>query len=233
MANVYGKNLSESLLRSAVIDDHMNELDSIPSEDELREMYTFSNRHEARMRELFRQEKRRESKLLILRIARCAAIFIVIFCTLLFGLLLTDAEVRATVGDTIRNWFDGFTRYTFHEDSAADDGIEWIFGFVPEGFTRVERVDVGDSVLIIYVDAESNEVMLHYALGTDISFGVDNEQVKFELIYYGGNEYHVYESTSDEFPSRIIWLQDGYAFNLEGYVSVEDLLRMAKTVAPK
>lgn len=53
--NIYRETIPEALLRRAVIQDHENELTSIPPEDELRKMYTFSPQHELRMKALFQK----------------------------------------------------------------------------------------------------------------------------------------------------------------------------------
>jgi hypothetical protein len=49
----YRETIFENLLHRVVIEDHENELASIPPEDELKKMYSFSPRHEAKMKALF------------------------------------------------------------------------------------------------------------------------------------------------------------------------------------
>jgi hypothetical protein len=231
--NSYRETLFEALLRRAVIDDHMDEMASIPSERDLKELYTFSAHHEARMRVLLRQERRRERMKALFVAARRAAIIIALLGTIVFGSLLTNSEVRATVRNVIVEWFDRFTRYSYNEGMSAVEGIEWTFEYLPEGYTESIRIDLGSFIYIAYTDDENNEISLQYALASDISFGVDNEHSTFEILDLGDIEFYVYTAVSTDNPSIVIWLQDGYAMNLTGYIEVEKLINMAKTIIPK
>jgi len=226
-------NLSEALLRSAVIDDHINELESIPTEEELKARYTISHHHEVRMKALLRKEQYRILRYTIFNNAKRAAIFAIILSALFFGMLMTNSEVRASVSNVISEWFDGFTRFIFPDNPTAHESTEWVIGFVPDGFVKTERIDIGYSSLIVYANVDNIEVMLHYAPTGYISFAVDDEQAEFERTYFNGIEFHMFVPMAENYPSRIIWTQDGFAFLLEGHVSIDELLRMAHTVTKK
>ena len=54
MINMDGnRNLFDALLRQAVIDNYEEELAAIPDEQELSAVYSFSDTHNARMKNLF------------------------------------------------------------------------------------------------------------------------------------------------------------------------------------
>jgi len=234
--SIYRETISEALLRRAVIQDHENELAAIPPEDELRKMYTFSPQHEARMKTLFQKEKRRENKIVIFTALRRAAVVVAVIGSLLLGLLLSNSEVRAKVWTVMREWFEGFTRYSYNQEYFGDYDydIEWTFDYLPDGYAEREKLDMGPSAAaIFYTDADGNEITFQYSPAHEISFGISNEHTTFESIVYNGLEYDVYTAISDEYPSRIIWVMDNYAMNLTGYVEVDELLRMAQSVTPK
>jgi len=233
MSNSYNKVLSEALLRQAAIDDHMNELDAIPPAEELRRMYAFSMRHEARMRALFRKEKYRARGAAIIKGARHVAVFIVVTGALLFGALLTNSEVRATVRDTIVEWFEQFTRYSFDDDTPTQEDVSWAFGYLPVGYIEEETYPFAERVSIDYVNADGDIIEFQYALASVISFAIDNEHSIFETKSYNGQVYDIYATISSEYPSYVIWKRDGYAFYLDGYVPCEELLQMAYSLIQK
>jgi hypothetical protein len=53
-AKVYDNDFLEDMLRYAVIENHNREMAELPSNEELANLYTFSERHNARMKALFR-----------------------------------------------------------------------------------------------------------------------------------------------------------------------------------
>jgi len=57
---MFNDKLFDAILQQAVKDDLDNEIAAIPSDDELKKMYNFSDRHNRRMKKLFSTDKRRE-----------------------------------------------------------------------------------------------------------------------------------------------------------------------------
>jgi len=230
MSNSYNKALSEALLRQAVIDDHTNELDAIPPAAELRRMYAFSARHEVRMRALFKKEKRKERGTAIFKAARRVAVLILATCTLLFGAFLTNAEVRAAVHDTIVEWFEKFTRYSYNEDIPVEEGSAWELGYLPEGYAIGY---IHSPKMIDFENAVGDIIAFQYSTASSISFGIDNEHSTYEIVVNDEQAYNLHTSISDDYPSYVVWQQDGYAFCLDGYVSSDELLKMAYSITKK
>ena len=52
----------EEIFAQAVIKSFEDELAAIPPREELEKMYTFSNRHKARMEELFEEDRKRDQR---------------------------------------------------------------------------------------------------------------------------------------------------------------------------
>ena len=77
--------LFEAMLKQAVIKSHMKELAALPPEEELRKMYTFSERHNKRMRKLFAKERRRAIFADVYRYAKLAAAVICVATTVIFS----------------------------------------------------------------------------------------------------------------------------------------------------
>lgn len=230
MVDGYKEAVSEALLRKAVIEDHMNELDAIPSNDELAAMYTFSTRHEARMRALFKKEERRERWTGFAKVMKRVAILVVIAVTLVFGLLLTNPTVRAAVKETIIEWFEKFTRFSFNSDSPEEAVADWAFGYVPDGYALSDNYELGAAKYKVYKNESLGEITFYCSSADNTSIGVDNEHSVYQMIYEQGIEYHIYEASSDEYQSTVLWTRDGYAMRLRSYCVPDELLRMAQSV---
>lgn len=231
--NIYNEIVLEALLKKAVIDDHNNELVSIPSENELKSLFMFSDQYQLKMKLLFRREKQQVIKKIVFNVIRRIAILIMIVGVILFGLLLINIEVRATVRNAITEWFDKFTRYSYSENIPAEKGVIWTFEYQLKSYVEKERVDLGSFTSITYNDDENNEISFQFGIASDISFGIDNERSKYEIRNIGDMEYHIYTAISSEYPSVIIWLQDGYAMCISGFITIDELINIAQTISKK
>ncbi|MCL2517190.1 MAG: hypothetical protein FWF15_01380 [Oscillospiraceae bacterium] len=96
----------EALFKQAVIDDYTDEIDSIPSNDELVKKYPFTPQFNVRMKKLFARVRRKEILNKVIKFSQRAAVIFLFFTTFLFGLLLINPEVRATVGNVFVEWFE-------------------------------------------------------------------------------------------------------------------------------
>lgn len=228
---------SEALLRQAVIDAHTKELEALPSEAELREMYTLSKRHMRRMQELLRHEGRKERFRRVFVTARKGAAVAAVFIAILSALLLTNPEVRAAVKNAFNvfvEWTEKFTSYTFRGTEASAEPVEWEPAYVPEGFevsyydflygsTEIQYTNQ-EGIVILFISSPPDGVSLH---------AIDNEHQKYERTEINGVEYEIFAADSLEYMSYVSWVDNGYFFSISGQIEVEMLMEMAYSVAPQ
>lgn len=117
--NDYNDAVFDALLRKAVVENFERELSDI-SDSELALRYSFSERHENRMQQLFRRERAKHKLRQAVIVARRVAAVFVIAVALIFGLLMFDDGVRAEVKKVIIEWYDKFTSYQFTGEEQAD-----------------------------------------------------------------------------------------------------------------
>ena len=86
----------EALFRQAIIDDFNEEIDSIPTNEQLAKIYSFSIDFEIRMKKLFTRDRRRSSFKNAMLYSRKVASILIIVLGLLFGTLLFNKEVRCS-----------------------------------------------------------------------------------------------------------------------------------------
>lgn len=231
MIDYVSAHLFDALFRQAVIDNYEEELSVIPTKKELSTLYSLSDEHIARMKRLFSQAERLE----MLRSAakwtrRCVAVVIVGF-VVLFGVLMTVPEVRATVKSVIIEWFDQFTKFTSGQDSTKES-LEWEPSYVPEGFTEDERYGDFGRLTIWYLDSKGNSIVFAYINQSD-SVSVDNENRDFYEVEVTGTTYYIFESETSDKGNTVIWDKEGYRFTIEGQSPGGELLNTAKSVEKK
>lgn len=113
------------LFRQAIIDSFMDELDSLPPDNELTLQYVYSSAHEERMkRRLFKKEE----LVVHLKIAstwlRKTVAVVVIVAALLFSGMMTIPQVRAMTLEVWVQWFEQFTKFISEVTDTNKSG-EW------------------------------------------------------------------------------------------------------------
>jgi hypothetical protein len=231
----------EELLRKAVIESFEKELSEIPPDGELQKMYTFSDRHNARMEKLFRRKRTRINlpqafysarAKTAARYLREAAAVVAVVVALSFGLLLTSQPVRAVVAATITQWFDRFTRFSAEdtgEDSDEDISPDiWRPEFLPEGFAEQETIIVGDITQTVYANIAGDGITLMYS--ADLSISVNNDDIRYDTVTIGDVEYHIFMSADELSDNAVVWYRDGVMFELHSQISADTLMAVAQSV---
>jgi hypothetical protein len=94
--NNIGDVVFDAMLKEAVIADFRAEMEAMPSEEEILRDHPYSEEHNRRMKALFASERRRTAVARLWSFAKAAVIFISVFATLAFALLMTNPEVTLT-----------------------------------------------------------------------------------------------------------------------------------------
>jgi hypothetical protein len=231
----------EGLLCKAVVASFEQELAQIPPDEELRKMYTFSDRHNARMEKLFRRKRTRIKLPQAFYSARAktaggylraAAAVVAVVAALSFGLLLTSQPVRAAVATTIAQWFDRFTRFSAEDTGEdSDENISpdiWRPEFLPAGFAEQETIIVGDITQTVYANTAGDGITLTYS--ADSATAVNNDDIQYDTVTVGGVEYHLFSSTDELSDNAVVWYRDGVLFELHSQIPADTLMAVAQSV---
>ena len=219
----------EALFRQAVIDNFLEELDSLPPEEELAKLYTFSPEHETRMQRLFAREARRERTRAVIMWTRRAAAVFVIAVTIIFGVLMFNPQVRAAVVETVTEWYEKFVRFTSNAPEMAKTNLEP--GYIPDGFVEIVR-DSDDIMTTIIYDGESDTIVFQ-SFRSSGSLSVDNENNNYEIRKIDGIEYHVFTTSLDNGENSIVWDIDGQRYAIFSIISIDELLAIAISIEGK
>ncbi|NLO10475.1 MAG: DUF4367 domain-containing protein [Clostridiales bacterium] len=225
----------EALFRQAVIDEYKEEIESIPQKKELMRIVSLSPEFEIRMKLLFDNDRKRDIYIKFMHYGKRVAVVFLLAVTILSLVLLTNPEVRAAIKNTIIEWYDKYTSIIFHGKEEADNDIdetkEFVFEYIPEGFSEswVERL--GKITDMEYVNDQGETIYISYwpdTINTNIS--IDNENHIIESTTISGYEAYTAEATNEDFDNGIIWSMEGYRFNIWSKQPIKELIKIIESI---
>ncbi|MDR3277222.1 MAG: DUF4367 domain-containing protein [Oscillospiraceae bacterium] len=225
MNHKYTDSLFEAALRQAVIDNHEAELAAIPPDSEIDALYTFSARHETRMRRLFARERRRVRLHSLRRMVGRAAV-----CLLLAAAVAAAIpSVRAAVMEVIAEWTSQYAKFTPGDADSESGEKHWALSRIPDGYEEINRTDMMNMLYLDYEDGNGGYLSF-IAIPSSGSMLVNNERIRYSQRLIDGTVYHIFEAETDAEVNRVVWDNDGYRFSLDAFLSVEELLEIAESV---
>ena len=217
----------EALLRQAVIDNIYEEIDSLPPDEVLAEMYTFSDAHKKRMKKLFASEARKETLRNAVKWGKRAAAVIVIVVAILSGSFMLVPQVRAVVAQTLIEWYEQFVRFTSSASETDKTSLEP--RYIPEGFAEVVREETPTISTIIYMNDDSMTVAFQSAHVSG-SISIDSEDKKYSMTAIDGVEYHFFDAEDSGAENSIAWETNGQRYVITSAISIDEMLKIAVSV---
>ena len=223
----------EALFKQAVIDDYINEIDSIPSNEELAKKYSFSPQFDLRMKKLFARVRRKEIALKITKYSQKIAVVLLVISTVFFGVLLINPEVRAAVGNVVVEWLEKFTSITFTGDKENTEVKILSAEYLPNGYSQSLIEDLGNLTYIEFSDNMGNRIRFLYRPSGNIVSGIsiDNENHIIENYMINGNFAFVATATDNDFENGIVFTVENHVAEVWGAIPVEELIKIAESVA--
>lgn len=190
---------------------------------ELRERVLAAARKEKRGHDLRRR---------FVRYGQCAAMLILTVGVILFCI----PTVRAGFVNALVTWYDEYFRLEFNPgtDKSSNDWMdeEWLteFGYVPDGYTLVDRFDSVLSATRTYKDADGNCLYLHVV--SDSAHSLYDDKFILDEVSVGGQPgYYMHHS---DFPDVILTWSSGrtvYSVSADSdVISKDELIRIAESL---
>jgi hypothetical protein len=224
----------EALFRQAVIEDFNEEIDFIPTNEELARVYSFSPEFEIRMKKLLIKDRRSSLIKAAMYYSRKVASIFIIVLGLLFGTLLFNTEVRATVVTVLVEWYEKFTSFTFRDDEIVNEKKDWTLKYLPEGYVQEKYEVLGRIINIEYRNNQGGKIRFTYRPeGSSTNISVDNENHEIDEYVILGNEGFSITAVNDKFDNGIIWNMEDYTFDLWGKVPMDELKKIAESLSEK
>jgi hypothetical protein len=222
----------EALFRQAVIDDYLDEIAAIPAGAELSRAYPFAAAFELRMKRLFTQERCRETIVFAARFARQAAVVFAVLATALFGALLTNSEVRATVKALILEKHKFYTSFVFSGDTAESSVLKDLYpAYVPDGYHETgDTTTYGDLVRMVFAHENGDYISFVYYLSGSAQAYAESEHHRIEEGLINGHTAVIVEAMDSRSCNGVVYFDDGHVIDIYGWLPIEELIRMAESV---
>jgi hypothetical protein len=224
----------EALFRQAVIDEFEEEIRMRPSNEELSNMYTFSQKFEAHMKKIFKKDNRKVFINKIMLYTKKAAVILLILLGCVFSILLFNEEVQATVNKIIIEIYEKFNSIIYKGEQTSFEEKNWILNYLPQGYIVKSTKKLGNGIIIDYENDNKNIITFTYSpdIGsTNIS--IDNENHEVIKCKTLGEDAYCAIAKNSKFDNMVVWDKENYIFYLNGKEEIDELIKMAESLTEK
>lgn len=154
------------------------------------------------------------------------AVKILVAAAVISALLLT-AFIAPASRDFIVDNFNIFSTYALAAENgnSVASGIE--AGYIPEGFTLEGRESYSKSVMVCYTSPDGS-VFRIYKSASSVKIDFNTENTNAEKITVDGITYTYCPAASGV--NSIIWTKNSYVYHIDGSLSAENLIKIAKNI---
>jgi len=228
MVSKMSDSVFDALFSQAVIDNFYEELNSLPPDDELAKIYTFSHEHEMRMKKLFAREALKEKARITLVWGKRAAAIVILAASILFGSLMFVPEVRAVIMEIVTEWYEKFVRFT--STSTETDMTSHEPTYIPSGFQEELRDEMETMKTIVYTNDDGVIIQFESGLSGG-SISVDSEGRDYRLVRSDGIDYYIFSTNDMEKMNAVVWETDGQMYHISSQLPIDEILKIAFSVA--
>ncbi len=226
LLNETTNNAFEVILRQALADDSRRELTSVTEIENI----AFSDSFYEKIRKINKLylKKTTATRLnkSIPKIAVTAATIVLV------ASLALNPSVQAFVKNIIETIFNQYTHHEFISDTiiTIDNFNNDIRPeYMPSGFSLWQVNYMFCYTRLTYMN-DDNTLKIEYSIANQMTFGVDNEHSSFRDVYINNELGVLYESSSSERPSYLLWEQDGYCFMITAQIDTGEIVKIAESI---
>lgn len=220
--------LLDGLMESATAYVFVDEMDALPSIEDLDQQYAPTPDLEKKIKNILdrslKQSRIKKSTRRIIKIAACAAIML----TALSIVLVSVEATRNIIFNGILDWKENHTDIVFEDENT--DGIIYRPSYLPEGFNEISSQTYGTGYAIIYMADDGEQIIFdQYPADTGLT-SVDNEYTEYQEIQISGHTAYLFEATTDDDLNILIWENKGVVFKLSSKVIASELISISESI---
>ena len=218
--------LTDEMLAQAAKNVGETMLASLPDPEEY--YHEFLPDFGQRMERLIRRtEKKRHIHQCLLRVAAAVLALVVG----LSAWMAVDTKARAAVVEWIRTIYEDSIVYEFFHPSADRNEVSYRLGWVPDGYTLVQKVGEGIYTAVY----QKNTEVIYFSYSRPDNRGQAEffpENSETEPMTVLGDTGEFYTATDDSETNELVWFDDesGILFTLSSFLDKGVMLEMAESV---
>lgn len=215
------------ILKSAIDIYIKEQMENLPEEDSAFE--GFSSEFEKKMQRLIKQQKHFYYAY-INTIGKRVACIILVICISMFATVFSVKALREPFINFIVETYNKFTSIFIEENANNMENIDFEVitpQFIPTDFIPSEPSKTENGYMCTYTDSEGNYIIYTQDLYDRWQEIIDTENINYEKISINLFEAIYYENKG---LNSIVFSNDYYTFNITGYVSKENIIKMAESI---
>ena len=218
--------IDESYLYTYIQDAENVFMEHIPEEESLE--HTFSNKFNKKMEKLIKYEQRSKTSRVISKIAKVAALALLI-ATLLNTVLICSVQAyRNRFFEIIKTVTEQFTSYYIESDTShSANMVPKNPKSLPEGFTQSESVSTESLYFIEYRNNAGQYFEYYQEVASDGVISIDTENADTKHIQVSATTiYNVSKNGIEQF----YWYDNQYLYSIIGNANYDDMLFVIENV---
>lgn len=221
--------LFDALLKVAAEEALKREMESLPSVEELNELCKSSVEMDERIKRLIKHSFRKKKRNRIIKKAGKIAASVAITIAVLSTALLSVEATRNAIFNIFINWKETSAEIKFGD---ADENTYSIYKptYLPSGYAEESTNKLGDMYTIIYKNDYDDTILFDQFPADDGGINLDNETLGLVKINISGNTAYLFEATSSDDKSVMIWEYNGMAFQITGNISKDEFIQTYKCI---
>jgi len=232
--------LFNAVVKVAAEDAWQEEMDSLPSLEELNEMYPPSESLDKRVYGTINKAARRGKIKKAIRITSKLVAGFCVFIVLAGGLLMSVGASRTFILSRIINMGEDYVQISFYLGYVEDLEIgELVVNFIPEDFTFYEQGELAEGHT--YYLFRSNirrgimiqHTIVHEDMGTVDMFKPMTEGNNFSIISLHGQVAYLFTSADENKVNTISWNYGRHFLSVSAFLDVDELMRIAEGMTLK
>ena len=215
----------EVLLKAAVIQNSLNEIEQYPPQEEMHKLQ-ISDACDHKIRKMIKRFCRRQRFSKARRIMKKTVAIIFMTIGISFIALLQFKEVRAACYNILVQITSKYIQFDYN---APDEELEPInIGYVPEGFYKIEVSNYAGMHSIRYENENGEKISLHnYKSGGS---NLDNEHHAITDVTINGSPGQYFSATDEKSQNMLIWYNDKGFFIIATYLDKDEILKIAENI---
>lgn len=224
--------LFDRLLNEVFNEQYNEELESEPTMEELREKYAVTDKH---IRDAKRLSRKKRKPVWAGYIGKAAAILLCVSLAA-FGALMTNSDIRASVGDAVVKYIEeGFNiDFTEASDPTSIDIGETVIGYIPEGFELLtdRTEEKADSLSYSYMNEAGEYIVIDILSSSDIELITEDDHHELKFINIG--KYNGYISYSElQEQGSVYFGNRSFTVAISGMTDRGELIKIAENIEIK
>jgi len=220
----------EALFKVAADEAVKEEMEALPSLEELNKMHPPSNTLNNKIHSIINKEEQSLKRKKFLRSMKKIAAVIGFIFVISSAVLMSVEAYRNFIINIFINVQDDHIAFEFGQDESGANFNEHINFNMLEEFELIVSQSMEALEINIYENSAGEQIIIQRHIASYVAAAIDNEARNFSIIYLEGQRIHFFEATDAGDPSVAMWQDRNDVISIHSNIATEELLLLAKNI---